>query len=169
MEANPTAPHDPSRRPGTRLRRRPWIVAVGVVASLLAAAIAWHLTAVSAYDAAAASGPTSGRLASAQMAANLEPWNQKFAWRVIALRGLVLLEDGNIDGAYFYLEPYSQIIRDPTYTAIYKAVVKIKTPIDSGKAHVAHGLDPFNNFSQKPTPGTTGSPSPTSTATSATP
>jgi hypothetical protein len=134
--------------PPARARPRRAVVIGLAVAALAVFAAGWHLSALRAYDASALPGPTAARLDAARLAAGLEPWSAAFAWRVIALRGLTLLEQGKIDPAYFLVEPYSVIVHgtDATFVAIYQEIVAIKTPIDSGKAHVAHGLDPLLDF-----------------------
>jgi hypothetical protein len=146
-------------------------IALALAAVMLALlALGWHLDALASYnDAALAGTPAQGRLASAQVAARMEPWNVRFAWRVIALRGLVIFESGDVDGAYRLLEPYSPIVHgeDATFVAIYQAVVKVKTPLDSRKAHLAHGADPLLDFREHPLPPS-GQPSSAATATSST-
>jgi hypothetical protein len=130
-----TVRHD-ARRRATRLAA----LALGLV---VLAASAYHAAALTAYRDSARPGATVDRLESARLAASLEPWDRRFAWRVIALRGQLLFEQGRLDDAYRLLEPYSQAVRgDETYRQAYQEVVRVKTPIDSGKAHVAHGLDP---------------------------
>lgn len=88
----------------------------------------------------------------------MEPWNAPFTWRVVALTGLTLFERGNVDGAYNLLESWSPIVfgRDTTFVSIYHQVLAVKVPLDSGKAHLAHGADPLLDF------GTTPSIAPTS-------
>jgi hypothetical protein len=118
---------------------------VGLAVVVIAAAgITWHLTALSAYRASEAPGPTASRLASARFAATLEPWSAPFEWRVDALRGLQLFESGDVDAAYWLLVPNDAAKRDDLlFRSIYQRVVAVKTPRDSSKAHLAHGADPF--------------------------
>ncbi len=105
-------------------------------------ATAWHLTALAAYRATAHGGSTASRLASARLASALEPWNARFAWRAITLRGMQLLEEGRADAAFWLLEPYSQIVRgDPVYTAVYREAVDLKAPLDARKAHQQHARE----------------------------
>jgi hypothetical protein len=141
-------------------------VVVGLVATaLVVAALAWHLSALGAYDASGRPGPTASRLASAQLAAKLEPWNERFTWRLVGLRGLALFEEGKVQPAYFLLERYMPIVfgRDAAFIDIYHRVRDAEMSVDSGKPHVAHGLDPYNNFtttSTAPVTYTTGSGTP---------
>jgi hypothetical protein len=109
---------------------------------LLLAAGAWHLTALSAYRATEHGGTTASRLASARLASALEPWNVRFAWRVVTLRGMQLLEAGQVDAAFWLLLPYTQIVRDdPVYTSVYRQAVALKTPLDARKAHQQHARE----------------------------
>jgi hypothetical protein len=150
-------------------RRRRWLApaVVAVPAAALVASL-WHIVALESYVSAGRPyDPTAGRLSSAQLALTLEPWSARFAWRAIALRALDTLEKGNADGAYWLMDPYLTIVHgtDAAFVAIYKQILAIKTPIDSGKAHVAHGLDPYNNFST----GASGTPTPSAPVSSTTP
>lgn len=155
-----TTPETSRRSQIDRTHRSRLFGVIVTLASLLLLAAGWHLAALAEYDAAASSAPTARRLASAQLALRLEPWNQPFAWRVVALEGLALLQKGQVDNAYFLVEPYSQVVqgKDATFVAIYQEIVRIKTPIDSGKAHVAHGLDPLNDFGTTATAAATPAP-----------
>jgi hypothetical protein len=156
---------DPPRAPARRRGVGPSAVAIAVLALALAASL-WHMIALEAYVAAGRPyDPTPDRLAAAELATTLEPWSQRFAWRAIALRGLTLFEAGKVDTAYFLVEPYSLAVHgtDATFLDVYHRILAVKGPLDSGKAHVAHGLDPLLNF------GTTPTVPPTSTAASGTP
>jgi hypothetical protein len=140
------------------VRRRRWLPVLTVAgAALLIAALAYHLYAQRAYDTAGAAGRTADRLAAAQLAAQLEPWNDRFAWRVVGLRGLTLFEQGKLRPAYFLLESYMPIVfgRDATFIAIYKMVRDAEMAFDSGQPHIAHGLDPYNRFNPISTPSAT--------------
>jgi len=109
---------------------------------LAVVAITWHLAALSAYRATGSTAPTSSRLASARVAARLEPWNTRFAWRVVTLRGLVLFEAGQVDAAFWLLQPYAQTVRgDEMYRSVYQQVVSVKAPLDARKAHVQHARE----------------------------
>jgi hypothetical protein len=92
----------------------------------------------------------------------LETWDVRFGWRATALRGLDLLQKGDVEGAYALVDPNIVAVHgtDATYVSVYQQIMAIKTPIDSGKAHVAHGLDPLNNFTvRRPSvPSTTATP-----------
>jgi hypothetical protein len=128
-------------------------VTIAMLAVALAASL-WHVVALEAYTAAGRPyDRTADRLAAAQLAATLEPWSARFAWRTIALRGLTLFEAGKVDTAYFLVEPYSLAVHgtDATFVAIYHEILAVKGPLDSGKAHVAHGLDPLLDFATTPT------------------
>jgi hypothetical protein len=137
--------------PPTRPRRRPLVVFVLSLAALAVFAAGWHLVALHAYDASAASGPTTDRLASAELAARLEPWSAPFKWRVIALEGLTLFQQGKVDAAYNLLDSWIQTVfgRDATFISIYHDVLAVKIQVDAGKAHLAHGADPLLNFNVK--------------------
>jgi hypothetical protein len=153
---NPSAQSLPAPAPSSaRPRRR--VIAALVVAVLVVVALAWHLSALAAYDASAAAGPTASRLASAEFAAKLEPWNDRFEWRVGALRALSLLEQGQVRPAFFLLDRYVQIVfaRDPVFVDIYRRVGAAEMTIDSGQPHIAHGLDPNNRFNPISTPSAT--------------
>lgn len=131
-------------RPRTvaRPRRRRYILIGAIVVALAIAFAAVNAAATSAYDEAARPGLVASRLASARLAARLEPWNGRFEWRVVTLEALQLLEQGRIDQAFWLLEPYSQIVRDdPFYTRTYQRIVSIKTPLDARKAHVQHAKE----------------------------
>jgi len=154
-------PEAPTSSAATR-RPRLLVVLALAAAALAVIAAAWHLSALAAYDASARPGATASRLDSAQLAARLEPWNERFAWRVVGLRGLALFEQGKVQPAYFLLERYMPIVfgRDATFIDIYHRVRDAEMSVDSGKPHVAHGLDPYNNFtttSTAPATYTTGS------------
>jgi hypothetical protein len=137
---SPSSPHTPVA--DAAARRRLTVVLAFAAVIIAAAATAGHLTAVSAYDRTADGGTVQERLASAQLASRLEPWNARFEWRVIALQGLQLLQEGRVDSAFWLLEPYSLIVRgDPVYRSIYQQVVAIKAPLDSRKAHVQHARE----------------------------
>jgi hypothetical protein len=144
-----------SARPSVRPRRA--VIAALVAAVLVVVALTWHVSALAAYDASAAAGPTASRLASAQLAAKLEPWNERFAWRVVALQGLSLLEQGKVREAFFLLDRWVQIVfaRDPVFVDIYHRVGAAEMTIDSGQPHIAHGLDPYNRFNPISTPSAT--------------
>lgn len=138
------SPRADTPAPGTapRPRRRRYILIVSLLVVLAIAAIAVNAYAASSYDASGRPGPVASRLASAELAQRLEPWNRRFEWRVVTLRALQLLDAGKVDAAFWLLEPYSQIVRgDPLYTHTYQHVVAIKTPLDSRKAHVQHAKE----------------------------
>lgn len=112
------------------------------VAALIIIAVAWHAVALGAYGSTDSTAPVADRLASARVAATLEPWNATFRWRVVTLEGLQLFQRGWIDSAFWLLEPYSQIVRgDPLYRSVYQEVVSAKTPLDARKAHVQHSRE----------------------------
>lgn len=119
-------------------------VRLGVLAAglLLLAATAYHSAAMVAYRDSAGGGPLPRRLKSARIAAEMEPWNARFRWRVIALDGLTLLRDGRIDDAYRLLEPWAQTVRgDAVYTDAYRRTVAEKVPLDARKAHQQHAKE----------------------------
>lgn len=125
-----------------RGRRRPAVVLALAVATLAILAVAWHAVALGAYASTDSAAPLADRLAAARIAATLEPWNATFTWRVATLQGLQLFRQGKIDGAFWLLEPYSQIVRgDPLYRSVYQEVVSTKTPLDARKAHVQHSRE----------------------------
>ena len=152
-----TQPGEPIVSKSSAPRPRRLVVAGLVVLTLLLAALAWHLIAQASYDASARPGKTSARLASAQMAAQMEPWNEWYKWRVVGLQGLTLLEQGKVRPAYFLIEKWMPIVfaRDATFIEIYKVVRAAEFSMDSGQPHVAHGLDPYNRFSPPGTPSAT--------------
>jgi hypothetical protein len=138
MDASPGS----TSRPVDRPRARHAVVLLLSAVALALIAVAWHLTALSAYTATSDGGGAGARLSSARLAAALEPWNARYRWRVVTLTALVLLQEGKIDAAFFLLEPYSQIVRDdPLYRSVYQRVVSIKTPLDSRKAHMQHARE----------------------------
>jgi hypothetical protein len=147
-----TDPATGSPQAGPHPRRRPLVVIGLAVAALALVAGAWHLVALRAYDTSAAPGPTASRLAAAELAARLEPWSARFEWRVIALRGLALFQQGKVDAAYNLLDAWVQTVfgRDATFISIYHEVLAVKIQVDSGKAHLAHGADPLLDFSVRP-------------------
>jgi hypothetical protein len=121
--------------------RRSVVLGVAVLA-LLVIAIAWHLIALAEYRATSEAGTVTSRLSDARAASTLEPWNQPFRWRVVTLEGLRLLQEGQVDKAFWLLEPYSQIVRgDPLYRSVYQEVVSVKAPLDARKAHVQHARE----------------------------
>ena len=133
-----------SRTPASEAaRRRHRVIAASAVALvILIAAIGWHLTALSAYRATEHGGTTASRLASARLASALEPWNVRFRWRAVTLRGMQLLESGRVDAAFWLLLPYSQVVRDdPLFTSVYRQVVATKAPLDARKAHQQHARE----------------------------
>ena len=87
----------------------------------------------------------------------MEPWNERFGWRVVGLQALTLLDAGKVRPSYFLMEKWMPIVfgRDATFIAIYKQVRAAEWTIDSGQPHVAHGLDPYNRFSPPGTPSAT--------------
>lgn len=122
-------------------------LAVLAAALLLMAAAAYHVAALTAYEASAGPGPLAARLEHARVAAWLEPWQQRFAWRVVAIEGLELLDAGRIDDAYRLLEPYSRVVRgDGVYRAAYQEAVRLKTPLDARKAHVQHAREQAGGY-----------------------
>lgn len=123
-------------------RRRPAVV-IGLAAAVLAlVAAAWHVTALAAYSRTAGSAPLPSRLASAELAARLEPWDARFGWRVTTLRAQQLLDAGKIDPAFWLLQPLAQTVRgDALYRSVYQEAVRLKTPLDSRKAHVQHAKE----------------------------
>jgi len=132
-------PADTDRLPSRRSALRLTALALGL---LLLAASAYHAAATTAFHGSEQDGTPAERLESARLAASLEPWQQRFAWRVIALEGLGLLEEGRIVDAYSLLEPYSRVVRgDPVYREIYQRAVREKTPLDSRKAHLQHARE----------------------------
>lgn len=145
----PEAPIAPSAatRPEHRRPRRGVILALAA-AALIMIALVWHVTAVSAYTSSASpTTSTATRLGFAQLAQRLEPWDVRFTWRVVTLKALALFQQGKIDPAFRVLDPYSAIVRgDPLFRQVYQDVLAVKWPLDSSKAHVAHGLDPLLNF-----------------------
>lgn len=135
-----------ARQGGHRGGRRSRLAAL-VVGGLLLAALGYHAAALTAYEAAAEPGRASARLAHARAAATLEPWDRRFAWRVVTLEGLALLEAGRVDDAYRLLEPLSQVVRDDAlYRAVYQEVVAFKTPLDARKAHLQHAREQKGGF-----------------------
>jgi hypothetical protein len=136
---------------------RPLAIVVGV---LLVLAVAWHLTAISAYAASAENGPVGTRLADARLARTLEPWDERFQWRVVALEGLQLIDTYQLDRGYFLLLRYSTVVRgDPVFRQIYQQAVNDRYFFDWGTAHLAHGFDP-----NAPRPVTKGAAATTGTA-----
>lgn len=120
------------------------VLAVGV---LVLAAAAYHVAALTAYEASADPGPLAARLEHARVAACMEPWQARFTWRVIAIEGLDLLAAGRTDDAYRLLEPYSRIVRgDGVYRAAYQEAVRLKTPLDARKAHVQHSREQAGGY-----------------------
>lgn len=145
----PVAPiaSPPDATSDRRHTRRGVILALSA-AALVLIALVWHVTAVSAYASSASpTAPTATRLGFAELAQRLEPWDVRFTWRVVTLKALALFEQGKIDPAFRVLDPYSAIVRgDPLFRQVYQDVLAVKWPLDSSKAHVAHGLDPLLNF-----------------------
>jgi hypothetical protein len=157
-----TAVATPPRRRATR----PGIVVALAAAVLLTLAAGWHLDALAAYDRTTSPEPLVVRLEYARYAARLEPWNPRFEWRAVTLEALALFERGDVDEAYRLLEPYSQVVKleDPYFRSVYSDVVRVKTSLDSGKAHLAHGADPYLDFRTDPS----GPASPTTPSANAT-
>lgn len=123
-------------------RRRHVIAATVTALVILVAAVAWHLTALSAYRTTEHGGSTASRLASTRLASALEPWSARFGWRVVTLRAMQLFEAGQVDAAFWLLLPYSQVVRgDPVYTSVYRQVVAAKAPLDARKAHQQHARE----------------------------
>jgi len=118
-------------------------VALALAAAALAViAIAWHLAALTAYDTSAGTGTLVSRINAAELAAHLEPWSERFQWRVVTLRAQRLLNAGRIDEAFWLLEPLSQIVRgDALYRSVYQEAVHLKAPLDARKAHVQHAKE----------------------------
>lgn len=138
MNAHAAPPPGTSGAP--RPRRRVVLAMAALVLTLTA--VAWHLTALTAYRATAGGAPLASRLASARLAATLEPWDTRFGWRVATLRGEQLLDEGRIDPAFWLLQSYSQIVRDdPLYREAYQRAVSLKTPLDARKAHIQHARE----------------------------
>jgi hypothetical protein len=148
-------------RVGAPARPQRRVLLIVAVVVLLALAAGWHLDALAAYDRTTSPESLAIRMEYARLAARLEPWNARFEWRAVTLRAQVLFERGDVDAAYWLLEPYSQVVKleDPYFRSVYRDVVKVKTSLDSGKAHRAHGADPLLDF--RTAPSTPSSPTTT--------
>jgi len=135
-----------------RPRRRVVSIVTAVIFVLLVLAVGWHLDALAFYDRTLSREPLVTRLEYARSAARAEPWNARFEWRAVTLQAQQLFERGDVDAAYWLLEPYSQVVKlqDPYFRSVYRDVVKVKTSLDSGKAHLAHGADPYLDFRTDP-------------------
>lgn len=126
----------------TSTPQRPAVVFGLSACAVVLIASAWHLSALRLYMVSAGDGSLDTRLAAAQTASRLEPWNARFEWRELTLRAERLLEDGRIDAAFWLLQPYSQTVRgDDVYREVYQRAVSQKAPLDARKAHVQHGKE----------------------------
>jgi hypothetical protein len=116
---------------------------VVAAALLLAAVLGWNLVASSAYR-TSGSGPLPDRLAAAQRASRMEPWNAQFARRVTALdewvRGKKLLEDGDYKNAVDVLAiAYRNDVGNAELLALFKRAQVIQAAETNRKAHLQHG------------------------------
>lgn len=111
-------------------------IAIAVFASI------WHFTALAAFRTAEDTGPVADRLSRARLASTLEPWDGRYARRVIALQGLELLRAGEVDAAFRLLYPYWEVATDDrVFGSVYREVMAIKMPLDARKAHQQHARE----------------------------
>lgn len=123
-------------------RSRPAVVFAVSATTLAFIAFAWHLSALALHGSTVGSRPLDDRIAAAQAASRIEPWNAHFEWRVVTLKAERLLDADEIDDAFWLLQPLSQEVRgDALYRAVYQRAVRLKAPLDSRKAHVQHGKE----------------------------
>lgn len=141
------------RRPGKAVTHRPRVrrravwatgIAVGV---LLAAAAGSYLTASAQYRASGDErAPLASRLAAADAAGSFWPLSASYRARVATLRGLSLLEEGDILGAYdiVHAEYVREVIAeryDPQLVAVHARVYQMYLEASSRAAHVMHGKE----------------------------
>lgn len=124
------------------------LVVVVVVAAL---AGTYHAVALAAFARTFPGASTADRLAAAQLAEHMEPWDARFQWRVVTLVALQRFEQGQVDAAYFLLLPLSTVVRgDDVYRSVYREIGAVKGPIDSRKAHVQHGHEQVGGILLEP-------------------
>lgn len=110
---------------------------------LILAAAAYHAAALTAYRDSAGAGDIGRRLDSARLASSLEPWEQRYSWRVATLEGRTLFDRGKVLEAYRLLEPLSDTVRgDETYRTTYQLIARAAWPLYARRAHQAHAKDP---------------------------
>jgi hypothetical protein len=122
-------------------------IAVGV---LLAAAAGSYLFASAQYRASGDErAPLASRLAAAEAAGSFWPFSASYRARVATLRGLGLLEEGDILGAYdiVHAEYVREVIArryDPRLVAVHARVYQMYLEASSRTAHVMHGKEQPN-------------------------
>ncbi len=137
---------------GTRQERRRFaVIAVGIVVGLLVLlATGAYLRASGEYRASADPGTSvASRLAAADAAEALWPFSSAFRVRAITLRGLSLVDDGDILGAYDVL--HAEYVREaiagrfvPELVAAHAAVYQTYFDASYRTAHVMHGKEQPN-------------------------
>jgi hypothetical protein len=119
------------------------VVGAVVFALLVAAALAWHAVASSAFS-ASSTGPLDRRRAAAARASAMEPWNSGFAWRVGVLadwaRGQELLDSGDYKSAVNVLAvAYRGDVGNTELLALFKRAQVMQSAETNRKAHLQHG------------------------------
>jgi hypothetical protein len=137
----------PAGEPPARRRRAAAAVAIALAALLAASALGADLVASARFRASADSRePLATRLAAAEAAEALWPFAPAYRTRVITLRGLKLLEGGDILGAYDLL--HAEYVReaiakdyDPELVKAHALAYKEYLDASSRTAHRMHGME----------------------------
>jgi hypothetical protein len=128
---------------------RVWI-GTALVVLVIAAVAGVALRAAAEYRASGDThAPLASRLAAAEAASSLDPYVRAYQTRVIALKGLTLLGQGDILGAYDllhaeYVREYIAKSFDPELVAAHAKVYLVYLQDSSRTAHVMHGLEQPN-------------------------
>lgn len=113
-----------------------------VAVALTAQAADRRSRAAEAYALAGGDAPLAERIAAAERAVRLEPDNVRYAVRAAMLSGRQLLDAGQVDDAFWRLYAVAHLVSDdPAFRATYQEAVRLKTMLDSRKAHVQHSKE----------------------------
>jgi len=110
------------------------------VITAVALLTAYHGVAHAAFRAALGDRPLETRIASAQRAFTLEPWNSSFEIRLVRVKAERLFLAKDYDAAHSLMQPIVAAgDADAEFIAFYRAVNAEWIPWSAGKAHQQHG------------------------------
>jgi len=122
--------------------RASWLVVAVVIALLVGA---WVLVASASYERSFSADKTlAERMALADVAATMAPWNQRYSTRALVMdqwqRGAILLANGDYNGAIAALDiAYRHDIGDQELLALYHKAQDTQALATNRKAHLQHG------------------------------
>lgn len=86
--------------------------------------------------------PIARRIAAAERALAIEPFNPSFEVTSVIVQAQSLLSSGRVDDAYFLLLPHSTTVSDDAlFRSVYQGALAAKTPLDARKAHQQHARE----------------------------